>query len=81
MKWRKKKLNTENETIDIWVSDDGAYQICQNINHGKVGPNGGPGGWWFQVSRMDSRGHETDVGEAPSLKVAKYVAEDDAEAI
>jgi hypothetical protein len=79
MKWRKKQIEANEGRIDVWRSDCGSYLIVQNINHGKIGPNDSAGGWWFAVCRIDEKGEETDIGEAPTLRIAKYVAEDDAE--
>jgi hypothetical protein len=81
MRWRKGTIaDNNNSKMVCWRSDEGNYLISQNINHGKEGPRGSKGGWWWEVSRLVNK-VETFVGEGPTLKVAKAVAEDDWEMI
>jgi hypothetical protein len=80
LKWRKAHIDTHEGQIPCWwgVGDGVQYLVLLNVYHGRVGPNGGTGGWWYEI-RAKVNNTETIVGEAPNVAIAKDVALDDYE--
>lgn len=75
--WTRRRIaDNDGGRMDCWCW--AGYRITRNTWHGRVGPHGASGGWWFDVTK-EVAGRERYIGEAPNLKSAKAVALDDAE--
>ncbi len=71
--WRKRAIEANDGTpMDCWRSSCGTYRITYNINHGNCGPDGAPGGWWYELIKLEA-GQEVYLGEAVTLKAAKRI--------